>query len=237
MGSHSSETEKTENMILSIILLVGVAASYAEECGKPDVKHNTRVVAGQTATRGSWPWQILMKFGGRASCGGTLIAPQWVVTAAHCVYRREHYPYLFSVVLGEHDRSVEEGSEEEIRVERVFRNPSYNPRVLDNDIAMFKLTKPAKLGKYVKTACLPTGDVPVGTDCYITGWEKHTTPDQWSEPSNKVSCQWYRMTYAKNTTAKSSRSQSLRLWSAEEVVDLFEHLVATATAVVHSFAK
>merc|ERR1712243_313296 len=164
MGSHSSETEKTENMILSIILLVGVAASYAEECGKPDVKHNTRVVAGQTATRGSWPWQILMKFGGRASCGGTLIAPQWVVTAAHCVYRREHY------------RSVEEGSEEEIRVERVFRNPSYNPRVLDNDIAMFKLTKPAKLGKYVKTACLPTGDVPVGTDCYITGWGKTHHP-------------------------------------------------------------
>jgi len=176
MGSHSSETEKTANMILSIILLVGVAASYAEECGKPDVKHNTRVVAGQTAERGSWPWQILMKFGGRASCGGTLIAPQWVVTAAHCVYRREHYPYLFSVVVGDHDRSVKEDSEEEIKVEKVFRNPTYNPRVLDNDIAMFKLETPAKMGKYVKTACLPKTDAPVGTNCYITGWGKTHHP-------------------------------------------------------------
>merc|ERR1711955_66248 len=139
MGSHSSETEKTENMILSIILSVGVAASYAEECGKPDVKHNTRVVAGQTATRGSWPWQVLMEFQGRASCGGTLIAPQWVVTAAHCVYGREGYPYLFSVVLGEHDREMDEGSEQTIQVERVYRYPSYDPRRLNNDIAMFKL--------------------------------------------------------------------------------------------------
>ena len=66
------------------------------ECGKPDVPH-VRVIGGKTATRGSWPWQILMKFGGRAGCGGTLIAPDWVVTAAHCVYRREHYPQMFSV--------------------------------------------------------------------------------------------------------------------------------------------
>jgi secreted trypsin-like serine protease len=89
-------------MIFAFLLLL-IAVATAQECGKPEVQ-GIRVIAGKTAVRGSWPWQVLMKFGGRAGCGGTLIAPQWVVTAAHCVYRREMYPWMFSVVVGEHDR-------------------------------------------------------------------------------------------------------------------------------------
>merc|ERR1711894_197121 len=161
-------------MIFAFVLLL-IAVASTQECGKPEVQ-GIRVIAGKTAVRGSWPWQILMKFGGRAGCGGTLIAPQWVVTAAHCVYRREAYPWMFSVVVGEHDRQVREGSEQEIRVQRVYRHPGYDPRRLNNDIAMFKLSKPAQMGKYVKTACLPSVDPPVGSKCYITGWGKTHHP-------------------------------------------------------------
>merc|ERR1712226_78711 len=130
-------------MFLAFILVL-VAVAAAEECGIPDVK-GIRVIAGKTAVRGSWPWQVLMLFNGQPGCGGTLIAPQWVVTAAHCVYGRDRYP-------------------------------SYDPRHLNNDIVMFKLSRPAKLGKYVKTACLPSQDPPVGTKCYITGWGKTHHP-------------------------------------------------------------
>jgi len=161
--------------MLFAFLLVLVAVATAEECGKPEVQ-GIRVIAGKTAVRGSWPWQILMTFGGRAICGGTLIAPQWVVTAAHCVYQREHFPFWFSVILGEHDRERREGSEERIEVSKIYRHPGYNPRVLNNDIAMFKLSRPARLGKYVKTACLPSQDPPVGSKCYITGWGKTRHP-------------------------------------------------------------
>jgi len=163
-------------MIFALIFLIGFSSAYSEEeCGKPEVPH-VRVIAGKTATRGSWPWQILMKFGGRAGCGGTLIAPDWVLTAAHCVYRREHYPWLFTVTVGEHDREMDEGSEVEVRVKKVFRHPQYDPMHLNNDIALFKLEEPVKLGKYVKTACLPTKNMEVGAKCYITGWGKMHHP-------------------------------------------------------------
>lgn len=47
---------------------------------------------------------------------------------------------------------------------------------MDYDIAIVKLARPATLGKYVLTACLPAAndEPPVGSDCYITGEE--TTP-------------------------------------------------------------
>ena len=40
-----------------------------------------RIVGGNTAERYSWPWIVHFD---RVGCGGTIIAQNWVVTAAHC---------------------------------------------------------------------------------------------------------------------------------------------------------
>jgi len=61
------------------------------------------VAGGKEAAKGRWSWQvaILNKYR-EVFCGGTLVAPGWVLTAAHCV--RKH---LF-VKLGEHDLMINE---------------------------------------------------------------------------------------------------------------------------------
>ena len=60
------------------LLLLGV------DCGTRPA--GSRIVGGTQAQKDSWPWQALLAVaGGSQFCGGSLIAEQWVLTAAHCV--------------------------------------------------------------------------------------------------------------------------------------------------------
>lgn len=48
--------------------------------------YSTRIVGGNMSLLAQWPWQASLQFQGYHLCGGSVITPLWVVTAAHCVY-------------------------------------------------------------------------------------------------------------------------------------------------------
>jgi len=146
------------------------------KCGKPDIK-GQRVIGGITAARGSWPWQILLMYGSRGVCGGSIVGPRHVVTAAHCISRAKQYPSRFKVRVGEHRTDKREGTEVDYQVKKIYQHPEYNrPSPLNNDIAVLELVKPILFGKYVQPVCLPDKSVKVGSECYITGWGKVRHP-------------------------------------------------------------
>ena len=66
------------------------------DCGWSSVQQS-RVIGGETAKPGAWPWQIALYKNGRYNCGGSLISARWVVTASHCISGQTGY----EVVLGE----------------------------------------------------------------------------------------------------------------------------------------
>ena len=74
---------------------------FFQGCGKKPF--SARVVNGENAAPHAWPWQISLRVNGRHICGGSLIKNDWVVTAAHCVYRNPR-PSGYTVVVGRYNK-------------------------------------------------------------------------------------------------------------------------------------
>ena len=55
------------------------------ECGLQ--RSTSRIIGGSVAKEGQWPWQLSLHFMEKHTCGGVLIAPDFVLTAAHCFPR------------------------------------------------------------------------------------------------------------------------------------------------------
>lgn len=139
---------------------------------------SVEIVGGTQASRGEYLWQVLLKRDGSFICGGSLIHPRWVVTAAHCVTARPAYylgPNRFSVVVGEYNRSVEENVEQTRSVIQVIVHPGYSPSEYENDIALLELATPVTVGTAAKLISLATSPADnalfdPGDASVVTGW-------------------------------------------------------------------
>jgi len=152
------------------IILVALAVSV-NGCGQKSFHQG--VVSGTTAQPNAWPWQVQLTRNGRHFCGGSLIKPNWIVTAAHCVTDRSGRPQSASgltIRLGGHRRSGYEQSAQTISASRIIVHSGY--KNLRNDIALVRLSSSASLSSKVNTVCLPGQGQKAqpGGNCYITGW-------------------------------------------------------------------
>lgn len=126
---------------------------------------NISIVNGQPASQCEWKWQVQLRQGDWHFCGGMLITPEWVLTAAHCLNDGS-----FSVTAGELDLDRKSGTEQNRKMVREILHPRYKPATTENDIGLVKVDTPFNMGDCVGTVCLPDSDVKAGSDCWITGW-------------------------------------------------------------------
>ncbi|XP_060679438.1 transmembrane protease serine 12-like [Hemiscyllium ocellatum] len=142
---------------------------------------SSRIVGGQDALPGAWPWQVSVQYKQRNVqqhvCGGTIIAERWVLTAAHCFCDRMSNQFSWLVVIGLHQRSQFDAHARVLVVDRILQHKEFNRETLEHDVALLRLHNAIVYSPYVQPICLPHPHQQLTqlNPCYITGWGARET--------------------------------------------------------------
>lgn len=167
-------------LVLLVVSMFAMVTMASAERGAP------RIVGGQEATPGEWPWQAALVKKGQDPyngqfCGGSIIHRSWVLTAAHCI-KNSAAPALtindLDVIVGIHDLGTPDPNFVRVALSEIILHPGWNYDTNDNDIALLKLASPvpARAGSgqtlpiaFANTAPGNIGNL-AGTLATVTGW-------------------------------------------------------------------
>ncbi|KAJ7304138.1 hypothetical protein JRQ81_011666 [Phrynocephalus forsythii] len=150
-------------------------ATLCQDCGRRKLSMD-RIVGGQDASLGKWPWQVSLRYDGTHLCGGSIISNEWVITAAHCFPERNRVVNRWRVFAGAVSRSSTKGVQVGV-ISAIYHSgylPFQDPNSEENsnDIALMHLASPLSFSEYIQPICLPALGQPLvdGKLCTVTGW-------------------------------------------------------------------
>ncbi|XP_029945248.1 serine protease 27-like [Salarias fasciatus] len=163
MASHSAMC-----VTALLTLLVPEAETQSSVCGRASL--NNRIVGGEVAPEGNWPWQVSLNRFGVQFCGGSLINEEWVLSAAHCFQGLT--TARLTAHLGRQSRSGPNPNEQSRSVSQIVSHPNYSSVSQDNDIALLRLSSPATFTSSIVPVCLaaPGSAAHTGVNAWVTGW-------------------------------------------------------------------
>ncbi|CAO2639534.1 Transmembrane protease serine 11A [Lemmus lemmus] len=163
--NHSFLNQKKRNRRA---LPADVSVVQVNDCGKRAIPLiANRIVSGNPAAKGAWPWQVSLQRSKIHQCGGTLIGNTWVVTAAHC-FRTNSNPRQWTLSFGTTINPPLMKRE----VRRIIIHERYRPPARDNDIALVQFSPKVTFSDEVRRICLPepSASFPPNSTVYITGF-------------------------------------------------------------------
>ncbi|XP_076987198.1 kallikrein-5-like [Tamandua tetradactyla] len=144
----------------------------ARDDGRQDDGSSSRIINGSDCERRSQPWQAaLLLRPNLLYCGAVLVAPQWLLTAAHC------WKEIFRIRLGHHSRSpVYESGQQLFRGVRAIPHPGYSRPHHSNDLMLIKLDRRIRETQDVRPIRVASRCPAAGTTCTVSGWGTTSSP-------------------------------------------------------------
>lgn len=171
-----------------------------------------RIVGGQNAASGQFPYQISLRSTANAHfCGGSLVNNRWIVSAAHCTIGRSGANTV--VVVGALSRTTGGITH---RVSRIVNHPSYNSQSLNNDISVAQTETVMGFTATVAPIGLGSAFVGGGVSAIASGWGQTSNPG-----TAAATLQFVALTTLTNADCRSRLSATLAARIFDSVICTF----------------
>lgn len=182
-----------KRLCLSLALLLFLCTTslpttvYAGRTGPLDNRHNSTSspsggsklvpnIVGGTAVpfQYTYPFQADVEENVQGfSCGGSLIAPNLLLTAAHCAFGSVAGSYEISTFRRDLSKTTAQERGNSYSVTKIYIHPNYDDAIPTNDVAVFVLSAPTRYGTFAPQVIGINRDPnfpPAGAMARVIGW-------------------------------------------------------------------
>jgi secreted trypsin-like serine protease len=153
-------------VVAMLLPLAGFSVAMADQ-PTTDGEVGAQIVGGTRASTSTFPWVVyLATSSGSQYCGGTLVAANKVVTAAHCTVGDS--PSVVRVVAGRDDTRSTAGVM--ARVTKIWIHPSYQTATSGNDVSVLTLDRNLTQARLPIATTADSALYAAGTSTTILGW-------------------------------------------------------------------